>query len=129
MLQRTGRMRRLVLQIEIDVRSSGQRELHEVGVSRPIGVSLDPAHGFVDPVACRARTAVDVICAHGAILPSIEQLAILDHPCGHADGDAERGQILRHDRVRADDRALADHDTATDGDLGADPDVAFDPYA
>ncbi len=63
MLQRSGGVRRFVLQVHVDVAASegaAQRERNEVSIGGPVRVGLDPTDGVVDPLAGRGRTAVQV---------------------------------------------------------------------
>ena len=53
MLQRSRRVHRLVLQVEVDAPVLGQRKGVQMGVRRAIGVGLDPTDGLVRP---RSRT-------------------------------------------------------------------------
>ena len=57
MLQAAGRMRGLVLEIEVDILETWQFELNQMRVGRPIEIRLDPPNRLTHPipVACIER--------------------------------------------------------------------------
>lgn len=73
-LEAAGRVRRLVLEIEVHAPPLGQREAQQVSVGRPVGVGLDPAHGFFQPVAVAGVAAVGV---EGGALQGVPGLWVL----------------------------------------------------
>ena len=92
--------------------SSRQRERHQVGVGRAVGVGLDLADRLVDPRPLDPRAAVEVGPRRRTSQVSALSSAVLDHAGRRADRDRVRGQVAGHHRVRADDRAVADHHPA-----------------
>lgn len=55
-----GGVGRLVLEVQVDAPSLGQREAQQMGVGGAVGVGLDLAHGFFEPGAVLAVTVIDV---------------------------------------------------------------------
>ena len=62
--QRPGRVRRLVLEIELDAPVGGEREGQQVGVRRAVGVRLDRPHGVLDPYPVRFARPVEILEGH-----------------------------------------------------------------
>ena len=54
-LEAAGGVGRLVLEVQVDAPLLGQREAQQVGVGRAVGVGLDLADGFFEPVAVGRR--------------------------------------------------------------------------
>ena len=64
-LQRPGRVRRLVLQVDLDAGERRERQRYEVRVGRTVRVGLDPPHGIVRPRAGGRVTSVHIGSPHG----------------------------------------------------------------